>query len=146
MTLCFTSSQEEFGDLFRHGGHERQTKHHAPFTTGQEMGVEDRLQERHSAHDQQQGDRNSHRVLHIFVREDTNRKQRSALRADGVGTEQFSKRQGDESHRLGGLDIHAAPVMREDKGQHIRTRRDDCSCFEMPDQPITKRPTQRSFA
>ena len=104
---------------------------------GHEVGVEDRLQEWHGAHQQQQGDGQPNRVLHVLVGEDADGEDRGALGADGVGAEQLAQRQGHEGHRLGGLHVHI------DARQSYRSRKASGfmpagtvmpTCFQVPEQ------------
>ena len=64
-------AQEELGDLFSHCRDERQSQYDQPFKRRQEVGIEDRLQERHADHHNKQEDGQPNRILHVLVREDT---------------------------------------------------------------------------
>ena len=132
--LLFTPAQEELGDFLRDGGSERETDHHAPFTSAEEVGVENGLEERHGAHDHHQGDGCPDRVLHVLVGEKSNGEDRGAFRADSVSTEQFTERQSDKRHCLGGLHVHTAPIVGKDIGDHVRAIGDDRARLKMPDQ------------
>ena len=84
-------TQEELGDLFGHCRDERQAKDDRPFPQAHEMGVEDRLQERHGANQQEQRNRKPDRVLHIAFREHADAEERRPFRADSISAEQFTQ-------------------------------------------------------
>jgi hypothetical protein len=54
--LLPASSQEELSDFFGDSRHKCEPHHHTPFTSAEEVGVEDGLEERHGAYQHHQGD------------------------------------------------------------------------------------------
>lgn len=85
--FLFSSPQKKLGDLFRDGGCQGKPDHDSPFAQAEEVGIENGLEEGYGANNDQQGNRQPHSVLHVFVGEYADREDRSPFRADGVGTE-----------------------------------------------------------
>ena len=77
--LSFFPSQEEFGDLLRNGRDECKSNDDDPFSGGQEVGIEDWLQEWNVDNQKNEDQREGNCILHILVREDADLEERGFL-------------------------------------------------------------------
>lgn len=77
--LWTTFSQEELGYLFCNGRHERQPDYQTPLAQAEEVRIENRLEERYGANQQQECDGNSDSILHVLVGENADLEDRGAF-------------------------------------------------------------------